>query len=53
VGPELTDADRQLIDQRLDRFMAADNPGLYADAVVDPLLQSGATTQAAGQVGSH
>lgn len=35
VGPELTDADRQLIDQRLDRFLAGRDPGLDADVVLD------------------
>jgi putative addiction module component (TIGR02574 family) len=33
-GPELSDADRQLIDQRLDRFLADGDPGLDADAVL-------------------
>jgi putative addiction module component (TIGR02574 family) len=33
-GPELTDADRQLIDQRLESFLADGDPGLDADAVL-------------------
>jgi len=40
VGPELSDADRQLIDQRLERFLADGDPGLVADAVLDGLEQS-------------
>jgi putative addiction module component (TIGR02574 family) len=40
VGPELSDADRQLIDQRLERFLADGDPGLDADAVLDALEQS-------------
>jgi putative addiction module component (TIGR02574 family) len=40
VGPELTDADRQLIDQRLARFLTGGEPGLDADAVLDALEQS-------------
>ena len=35
VGPELTDADRQLIDQRLERFLEGRDPGLDADVVLD------------------
>jgi putative addiction module component (TIGR02574 family) len=39
VGPELTDADRQLIDQRLERFLTGGEPGRDADAVLDALEQ--------------
>jgi putative addiction module component (TIGR02574 family) len=39
VGPELTDADRQLIDQRLERFLTSGEPGRDADAVLDALEQ--------------
>ena len=38
MGPELTDADRQLIDQRLERFLAGGDPGLDADVVLDALF---------------
>ena len=40
VGPELSDADRQLIDQRLERFLTGGDPGLDADSVLDGLEQS-------------
>jgi putative addiction module component (TIGR02574 family) len=40
VGPELSDPDRQLIDQRLERFLADGDPGLEADAVLEALEQS-------------
>ena len=33
-GPELTDADRQLIDQLLESFLADGDPGLDADAAL-------------------
>jgi putative addiction module component (TIGR02574 family) len=33
-GPELSDADCQLIDQRLERFLADGDPGLEADAAL-------------------
>ena len=33
-GPVLTDADRLLIDQRLERFLADGDPDLDADAVL-------------------
>jgi len=33
-GPELTNADRQLIDQRLESFLADGDPSLDADAVL-------------------
>ncbi len=38
--PGLSDADRQLIDQRLARFLTGGEPGLDADAVLDALEQS-------------
>ncbi len=34
VGPALTDTDRQLIDQRLESFLADGDPGLEADAAL-------------------
>ena len=40
VGPELTAADRQLIDQRLESFLADGDPGLDADQVLDALWQT-------------
>jgi putative addiction module component (TIGR02574 family) len=40
IGPELTETDRQVIDQRLERFLASGDPGLDADAVLDALEQS-------------
>ncbi len=40
IGPELTEADRQLIDQRLEQFLASGDPGLDADTVLDVLEQS-------------
>ncbi|PZV00348.1 MAG: addiction module protein [Cyanobium sp.] len=40
IGPELTEADRQLIDQRLESFLADGNPGLDADEVLNALEQS-------------
>jgi len=39
-GPELTDADRQLIDQRLEHFLAEGDPGLDPDAALDAIEQS-------------
>ena len=39
-GPELTEADRQVIDQRLEKFLESGDPGLDADAVLDALEQS-------------
>lgn len=36
-GPELTDADRQQIDQRLEGFLADGAPGLDADAALDAI----------------
>ena len=38
--PELCDADRQLIDQRMEAFLADGDPGLDADAVLDAIEQS-------------
>lgn len=38
--PQLTDADRQLIDQRLERFLADGDLGLAADSVLAALEQS-------------
>jgi putative addiction module component (TIGR02574 family) len=40
IGPELSDADRQVIDQRLEKFLESGDPGLDADAVLDALEQS-------------
>ncbi len=40
VEPALTDADRQLIDQRLESFLADGDLGLDADSVLDALRQS-------------
>ncbi len=40
IGPELSEADRQVIDQRLEQFLASGDPGLDADAVLDALEQS-------------
>jgi putative addiction module component (TIGR02574 family) len=40
IGPELTEADRQVIDQRLEMFLESGDPGLDADAVLDALEQS-------------
>ena len=40
IGPDLTDADRQLIDQRLEIFLADGDPGLDADAALDAIEQS-------------
>ena len=40
LGPELTDADRQLIDQRLERFLVDGDLGLAADSVLAALEQS-------------
>ena len=38
-GPELTDVYRQLIDQRLESFLADGDPGLDADAALDAIEQ--------------
>ncbi len=38
-GPELTDSDRQLIDQRLESFLADGAPGVDADAALDSIEQ--------------
>jgi hypothetical protein len=40
VGPALTDADRQLIDQRLASFLEGGDPGLDAESVLAALEQS-------------
>ena len=40
IGPELTEPDRQLIDQRLEHFLADGDPGLDADAGLDSLEQT-------------
>ena len=40
IGPELTDADKQLIDQRLESFLTDGDTGLDADAVLAALEQS-------------
>ena len=39
-GPDLTDADRQVIDQRLESFLADGYPGVDADAALDSIEQS-------------
>ncbi len=38
--PELSDADRQLIDQRMEDYLADGDPGLDAEAVLDAIEQS-------------
>lgn len=40
IGPEITEADRQVIDQRLEKFLQSGAPGLDADTVLDALEQS-------------
>jgi len=40
IGPELSEADRQVIDQRLERFLADGEAGLDADEVLNALEQS-------------
>jgi len=40
MGPELTEADRQVIDQRLESFRADGHPGLDAEAALDAIEQS-------------
>ena len=40
TGPDLTDADRQLIDQRLESFRADGYPGVDAEAALDSIEQS-------------
>ena len=40
IGPELTDADQPLIDQRLESFLTDDGTGLDADAVLAAIEQS-------------
>ena len=39
-GPDLTDADRQLIDQRLESFLADGYPGVDAEAALNSIEQS-------------
>lgn len=34
IGPELTESDRELIDHRLERFLADGDPGLDANEVL-------------------
>jgi putative addiction module component (TIGR02574 family) len=40
IGPELTESDRELIDHRLERFLADGDAGLDADEVLNALEQS-------------
>ena len=40
IGPELSEADRQVIDQRLERFLADGEAGLDAYEVLNALEQS-------------
>ena len=40
IGPELSEADRQVIDQRLERFLTDGEAGLDADEVLNALEQS-------------
>ena len=40
IGPELTDADKQLIDQRLESFLTDGDNGLDADAVLAAIEHS-------------
>ena len=40
IGPDLSDHDRQLIDQRLEHFLADGDPGLDAKEVLDTLEKS-------------
>lgn len=40
IGPELSEADRQVIDQRLERFLVDGEAGLDADEVLNALEQS-------------
>jgi putative addiction module component (TIGR02574 family) len=40
IGPELTETDRQVIDQRLERFLADGEAGLDAGEVLNALEQS-------------
>jgi putative addiction module component (TIGR02574 family) len=39
MGPEFTEADRQLINQRLESFRADGDPGLGAHAALDAIEQ--------------
>ena len=40
IGPELIDADQQLIDQRLESFLTDGDTGLDTDAVLSAIEQS-------------
>ncbi len=40
IGPELTDSERELIDQRLERFLADGDAGIDADEVLNALEQT-------------
>jgi putative addiction module component (TIGR02574 family) len=40
IGPELTESERELIDQRLERFLADGDAGLDADEVLNALEQT-------------
>jgi putative addiction module component (TIGR02574 family) len=40
VGPELTAADRQLIDERLESFLAEGHPGLDPGFVLDSMQRN-------------
>ncbi len=37
IGPELTESERELIDQRLERFLADGDAGIDADEVLNAL----------------
>ena len=39
-APELSDADRQLIEKRMEAYLADGDPGLDAEAVLDAIEQS-------------
>ena len=40
IGPELTESERELIDHRLERFLADCDAGLDADEVLNALEQT-------------
>jgi putative addiction module component (TIGR02574 family) len=40
IGPELTESERELIDHRLERFLADGDAGLDADEVLNALEQT-------------
>jgi putative addiction module component (TIGR02574 family) len=40
IGPELTESERELIDQRLERFLADGDAGIDADEVLNALEQT-------------